>query len=246
VDDLNQWQLLFVAVLFMWSGFVRSGLGFGGAALALPLLLWIKNDPVVFLPIIAIHLIVFSSLTIKSDIGNVNWPYLKKLLLILAIPKLAGIMGLLSFPPALLTGFIYVVTLLYSLSYIFKFNFRGGRAIDVPLLILGGYISGASLIGAPLIVAVAARHLAANELRTTLFVLWFILVSIKLIAFKAAGVSLQIEYALYLLPAATMGHFLGLKLNKALVLGGREKFIQVVGVALLLISIIGLWRLLKL
>lgn len=51
-------------LIFIWSGFVRSGLGFGGAVLSLPFLLLVLDDPLVFLPIIAVHLLVFSSLTI--------------------------------------------------------------------------------------------------------------------------------------------------------------------------------------
>ena len=36
--DLEPVQMLLVALLFVWAGFVRSGLGFGGAALGLPLM----------------------------------------------------------------------------------------------------------------------------------------------------------------------------------------------------------------
>ena len=32
-SDLTQWQFIAIALTFIWSGFVRSGLGFGGAAL---------------------------------------------------------------------------------------------------------------------------------------------------------------------------------------------------------------------
>ncbi|MCB1755898.1 MAG: TSUP family transporter [Gammaproteobacteria bacterium] len=244
MSDLNLWQLLLVGVLFCWSGFVRSGLGFGGAALTLPLLLLIKDDPLVFLPIIAVHLLIFSSQTIYSSWGQVNWPYLRKLLLILAIPKLAGIAGLLSFSPQVMSGFIYVVTFLYALTYVFNYSFKGGVYIDIPLLIMGGYFSGASLIGAPLIVAVATRHLAPAELRTTLFVLWFVLVCVKMAAFVMAGVDLQLWYAIYLLPVAGIGHFLGLRFNQRLVAAGQEKFIRVIGVTLILICIAGFWKLL--
>ncbi len=55
---------LLIALIFVWSGFVRSGLGFGGAALSLPFLLLIDNNPLIFLPIIAIHLLIFSSSTV--------------------------------------------------------------------------------------------------------------------------------------------------------------------------------------
>jgi hypothetical protein len=32
-------ELFLVSLIFMWAGFVRTGLGFGGAALGLPLML---------------------------------------------------------------------------------------------------------------------------------------------------------------------------------------------------------------
>jgi hypothetical protein len=43
---------------------VRSGLGFGGAVLTLPFLLMIRDQPLLFLPIISIHLLLFSGLTV--------------------------------------------------------------------------------------------------------------------------------------------------------------------------------------
>ena len=62
--DLAFYQYSFVGLIFVWSGFVRSGLGFGGAVLSLPFLLLVLDDPLIFLPLIAVHLLVFSSLTI--------------------------------------------------------------------------------------------------------------------------------------------------------------------------------------
>ena len=57
--DLNNWQIVSIALIFVWSGFVRSGLGFGGAVLALPFLLMVDNRPLVYLPIISVHLLFF-------------------------------------------------------------------------------------------------------------------------------------------------------------------------------------------
>ena len=62
MDQLAFYQYVLIGCVFVWSGFVRSGLGFGGAVLALPFLLLIVNDPLVFLPLIAVHLLFFSSL----------------------------------------------------------------------------------------------------------------------------------------------------------------------------------------
>lgn len=241
--ELQIWQIFVTALLFIWSGFVRSGLGFGGAALTLPLLLMVENNPLLFLPIIAVHLLIFSAHTIRYNVGEVNWPYLKKLLAILAIPKVAGIVGLLSLPADVMSGFVYLATLFYAFSYVFCFEPKGGKYTDVPLLMAGGYLSGASLIGAPLIVAVATRHLAANELRTTLFVLWFVLVCVKLAAFIAAGVELQLLATVFLLPFAALGHWGGLHLNRSLVSSGRNTFIRVIGIVLVIISGLGLARL---
>ena len=64
MEGLESWQYATIAVLFVWSGFVRSGLGFGGAVLTLPFLLMVYNAPLVFLPIISVHLLFFSLLTV--------------------------------------------------------------------------------------------------------------------------------------------------------------------------------------
>lgn len=241
--ELSLIQTLLVALLFVWSAFVRSGLGFGGAALTLPLLLLVHDDPLVFLPVIALHLLIFSSWTVKRAAGTVNWPYLRRLLLILLVPKLAGIYGLLNLPAAAMTGFVYIVTLGYALSYVLGLRWRGASRFDLPMLWLGGYMSGASLIGAPLIVAVATRHLAAAQLRTTLFVLWFILVVIKMAAFVAAGVDLQLPAALALLPPALVGHLLGERLHARMVASGQNTLIRWIGAGLILVSLVGLGRL---
>ena len=58
--DLSWVQYALIGLVFIWSGFVRSGLGFGGAVLSLPFLLLIDNNPLVYLPIISVHLLVFS------------------------------------------------------------------------------------------------------------------------------------------------------------------------------------------
>jgi uncharacterized membrane protein YfcA len=104
---------------------------------------------------------------------------------------------------------------------------------------LGGYISGTSLIGSPLIVAVYMRHVEFKRLRNTLFVLWFILVSFKMSAFVVTGVDLQWEYALLLLPFAGIGHYFGLKAHEHLIAGNNFK--RIIGIVLGLIIIIGLW-----
>jgi len=49
--ELYWYQYTLIAIVFIWSGFVRSGLGFGGALFTIPFLLLIHDDPLFFLPI---------------------------------------------------------------------------------------------------------------------------------------------------------------------------------------------------
>ncbi len=255
--DLTLLQYALIALIFIWSGFVRSGLGFGGATLSLPLLLLVSDTPVVFLPIIGIHLLVFSSITVWQNHrkqspadesgattgGTVNWTYLRKVLLILLIPKLAGVVGLLTLPDALLSAMIFVIVGAYSVTYIRNIQLKSrSRLLDFIFLALGGYISGTSLVGAPLIIAVVAQYVNRHQLRDTLFVLWFVLVCIKLTAFVIAGVDLQLLPSLLLLPAAAIGHVIGLHVHDRLLTTPSQRFYQGLGWLLLITSTIGVVR----
>lgn len=249
MHDLQWYQYALIGLIFVWSGFVRSGLGFGGAVLSLPFLLLVHNDALVFLPLISVHLLVFSSITVvqnnrKPDAGGtVDWRYLRYLLAIMMVPKLIGVFGLITLPAKILSGVIFSIVSVYSLSYILNRPFRSNsRIIDTVFLLLGGYISGTSLIGAPLIIAVAAQHVAKTQLRDTLFVLWFVLVTIKMAAFVYFDIDLQLIHHLWLLPCAAIGHVIGLRFHDHMLNADTPVFFRVLGSTLLLISLLGLAR----
>ncbi|WP_428622367.1 TSUP family transporter [Sedimenticola sp.] len=254
MNELETYQYLLIALIFVWSGFVRSGLGFGGAALSLPFLLLIDNRPLIFLPIIAIHLLVFSSSTVllsarkaKGQQGafkqGIAWGYLRYALALMIIPKLLGVFGLITLPPAVMSSIIFAIVSVYAIGYILNRPFRSNsKWVDGLFLMLGGYISGSSLIGAPLIIAVFANHVDKHQLRDTLFILWFILVVIKMSAFIYVGIDLQLIHQLWLLPCATVGHLLGLRLHKRMLTSESPLFFRLLGSALLLISVIGLLK----
>lgn len=258
---LEWYQYALIAVVFVWSGFVRSGLGFGGAVLSLPFLLLIHNAPLVYLPLIAVHLLVFASLAVfqnnkkhvkKSDPsgstetterieGTVNWQYLKYALVIMIIPKLIGVFGLITLPNTVMSAIIFSIVAVYSLSYIFNRPFSSNnKIVDALFLMVGGYISGTSLIGAPLIIAVLASHVNKYQLRDTLFVLWFILVTIKMASFIYFDVDLQLIHHLWLLPCAGIGHMIGQHFHQRMLQAESSTFFRVVGIALLIISAVGL------
>ncbi|UTW11321.1 TSUP family transporter [Marinobacterium rhizophilum] len=255
MTDLLGWQYALIGLIFVWSGFVRSGLGFGGAVLSLPFLLLILDEPLVFLPLIAVHLLVFSSLIAWQGYrrnrrepaaaggGNIDWVYLKSSLKVMIIPKLVGVFGLLTLPGDIMTSIIFAIVIVYAVGYVLDRPFRSNNPyVDKLFLILGGYVSGTSLIGAPLIVAVYGTHVARHQLRDTLFVLWFILVVIKMTSFLIAGVDLQLIHHLWLLPCAFVGHLIGERFHRTLLKSETPLFFRVLGGVLILVSLMGMAR----
>mgnify|MGYP000011531305 CR=1 FL=1 len=236
-------EIVLTGLLFMWAGFVRSGLGFGGAALGLPFMLFIYDQPLYWLPIIGAHLLFFTSLTLRTRLNNVNWQYLKSSLFYIIPPALIGVFGLVNLPNLWIVTFIYSITLLYAVMWLFNKSIHSdNKWIDKALLIFGGYVAGTSLTGAPLMVAVYVRNVNQSQLRNTLFVLWFILVGIKMTTFAALGVDLNVLTAIVLLPVAAVGHFIGLKTHDK-ILRNDVLFKRVIGAMLVVVSGLALWNL---
>ena len=86
------------------------------------------------------------------------------------------------------------------------------------------------------------RYVVPAQLRDTLFVLWIILVSIKMSAFVAAGVELHFMFSVALLPLAGIGHYFGLKMHEHLIGSSATEFRRILGVIMVGVTIIGLWQ----
>jgi uncharacterized membrane protein YfcA len=252
MTDFTLIQFLLIAIIFAWSGFVRSGIGFGGALFTLPFLLLVDDNPLVFLPIISIHLLFFASTTLFNDQylsrekhentikTEVNWWFIRYSMAIMILPKIAGVVGLLVLPLGLVNLIIFSFIGAYALTYIFDKPMKSqSRVMDVIFLIIGAYISGTSLVGGPLIIAVAMRYLKPYQFRSTLFVIWFILVGIKMIGFYIAKIDLQLQNSIILLPFAAVGHVIGLKTHQWLLNRDNRGFYRSIGWILLITSIAG-------
>lgn len=241
-------ELFYIFLIFLWTGFVRTGLGFGGVALGLPLLLLVGESPLYWLPLIGTHLLFFTTLTFTQNKLNkvkqdIDTQFIKKYLAWILIPTLIGVFGLITFSKTALIIFVYSVAMFYSFIWIFGKEFSSQNTlIDKFLLIVGGYVAGISLTGAPLIVAVAMRYVAKNSLRATLFVLWFILVGIKMLTFVILDIPIDFIFALILLPIAFVGHLIGLKAH-AYIIKNDAIFKKAIGITLCIISVFGLIKL---
>jgi hypothetical protein len=241
--DFSVLQTVLVILLFVWTGFVRTGLGFGGAALGLPLMLLLNNNPLLWLPMISVHLLFFSGLTLRTRLHNVDWKYLRYSARYIIPPAIIGVFGLVNLPTLWLNIFIYSITLFYGFIWLFNRAIESRHTwVDKILLILGGYVAGTSLTGAPLMVAVYMRNVSKEKLRDTLFVLWFLLVSIKMSTFVALSVELHLMTALLLLPGAAVGHVLGLKTHD-LITHNDLTFKRWIGAGLVIVSSLALWGL---
>ena len=235
-------ELLMIAIIFTWIGFVRTGLGFGGAVLGLPILMLIGGSPIDWLPIIGIHLLFFSSITLSNSLRQVDWQYLKKSLPWILPAKIIGVIGLLSLPPNVMTVIVYLITILYSLTWINNSQIISKKTwVNNLLLFFGGYLSGTSLMGGVLLVAVYMNHIDLKKLRNTLFVLWFFLVSIKMVAFVAVGVYIDWRFSLMLIPVAALGHFIGLRMHERMI-KSDAKFKRWMGGVLIIVCMVGLLK----
>lgn len=233
-------QTLTVALLFVWTGFVRTGLGFGGAALGLPLLLFVEPQPLLWLPIIGSHLLFFSGLTLRTRLHNVDWSYLGRSSVYIVPAAIVGVFGLVTLPTAWLNLAIYAISLFYGFIWLLNRAIESrSKWVDKFLLVLGGYIAGTSLTGAPLMVAVYMRNVDKAKLRDTLFVLWFTLVSIKMATYVALSVDLHFVAALSLIPVAAIGHFMGLRAHETITRNDLL-FKRWIGGGLVVVSALGL------
>ncbi len=243
--ELNILQIVATCLIFIRSGFVRAGLGFGGAVLALPLLLMVSNEPLFWLPILALHLLFFSAITVQSRLDNVDWRVLKKTLPYILPAKMIGVFGLLSLPNRWLVVIIYSITAFYAVLWISGHKIKSDKPwLDRLMLAGGGYFSGTSLSGAPLIAAIYLKKIQRNSLRDTLFVLWFVLVSIKLATLIWFDIDPQLGTALLLIPVTAIGHFIGMKTHDYLLENDRL-FKRALGFAMITIAAIGIMRVLQ-
>ena len=234
-----------VSLIFMWTGFVRSGLGFGGAALGLPLFFFIIPDALIWLPIIGLHLLVAAALTLYGETSKIDYAFLKKNFGWTIIPNLIGILGLITLPAQWLVLFIYSISIIYALQWLFNWGYRSQmRWQDYGLLMLAGYVMGTSLSGAPILLQVVVRQVSRHRLKSTLFVMWVIFTSIKLSSFVIVGISVQWVMALLMLPFAGIGHYFGVMVHQKMIENERSTK-NVMGVVLILISVLGMYRALE-
>ena len=69
--ELTPFVVIGLALCFLWSGFIRSGLGFGGLVLTLPFALMVVDSPMVIMPLAIVHAFVVGVSTVV--LGFTTW-----------------------------------------------------------------------------------------------------------------------------------------------------------------------------
>ena len=230
---------------FLWSGFIRSGLGFGGLVLTLPFALMVVDSPLDIMPLAIVHVFVVGVSTVIFRFENVDWMGLLRMIRVMAIPVLLGLFGLITIPENWLLLLVFGVVLGYSVNYIHPFiQLRAGNWSNTLVLMLGGYLSGLALIGSPLIVAVAGHRIERHRLRDSLLALWVILSPPKLAVLFYSGVDLHLDWQWWLLPVNLIGHLLGMKFHDHLLQLRSESFYRWLGFVLMVVVLVGIFRVL--
>lgn len=239
--DLTPIVVIVLLISFWWSGFVRAGLGFGGAGLMYPIAFLVVDSVIFIVPIVGVHLLIFTGITLaKGGYKKVDWPTVGKLLLVCLPAKIIGVFGLLQMPDFWLLMSVYAILIFYSISYILNIKMKPSGWVNVPILLFGAYMSGLTLAGAPLIAAVALQYLRKEQARESMYVIWIVMVVIKMSTLIYYDVDLQLEYHLWLLPVAFVGNYMGSKMHDRLQEMQGEVFYRWMGIALLTLSLTGL------
>jgi uncharacterized protein len=244
MTDLSAVQTCLLMLVFAWSGFVRAGLGFGGTALALPLALIVVESAQVVVPLFLVQLFVLSGVHTWRHRGNIDWRSVGYLTALLVMPVLAGVYTLIKLPHHGFMTLVYLCVLGVAMQYIVPFEFTSTRkAVDLVLLLVGGYVLGSTTAGGPPIVAVSMRYVARDKVRDTLLGLWLLVSAMNLVVLSQADVDLQWRSQLWLLPATVVGHCMGDRCHRQLLTMQTTGFYRVVGAALLIVTVIGLIKL---
>lgn len=241
--EFTAYGIVILAIAFWWSGFVRAGLGFGGAGLMYPVALLAVDSVVFLVPIVCIQLVVFSGATLVRDYRHIRWRVAGGLFGATLPAILVGVFGLINLPQLMVLLILYFIMVAYALSYIFNFRVRNPKKwMELLSLLIGGYASGMALAGAPIIAAVGIRYLEKEQVRATLFVVWILTVIIKLTTLYSYDVDLQLRHQLWLLPMAFVGHLMGMRLHDRLLELQNFVFYRWMGIGLLSLSLIGISR----
>ena len=229
-------MILLVLIIGIFSGFfIQTIIGFGGALIALPFLLFVMplTDAVTY---ITIFYAIASPIHIYKEWKYIDQKLIKKLLIASIVGVIIGGFVLMYSRPSILKKVLGVFIILFVINKsIAKNSYTFPSRVEYLFGLLGGFFAGVFSTGGPLYVIAVKNAIADIKVfRATMFAALGLVTFLRipvLIAGDALQIS-QLYYSLAVLPLFILSLFLGKKVYLRL----NEAFLTKVVLVILLIS----------
>lgn len=216
--------MLLLLIIGIFAGFfIQTIIGFAGALIALPILLFVMPLPSA-IAYLSIFYLISTPYYVFKEWKNIDKPLLKKIAISSLIGVIAGIILLIYAKPILLKKTLGVFIILFVLNSLRPKKERQiGSNLKYTFGFLGGFFSGVFSTGGPLYVMVVKN--ATPDVRTfraTMFGVLGLVTLVRIPVLAIGGILTlgQFYNSLFVLPFFVLAIFLGkkvyLKLNEAL------------------------------
>lgn len=215
--------MLLLLIIGIFTGFfIQTIIGFAGALVSLPFLLFVMPLPEA-IAYITIFYAISSPIHIYKEWKRIDKKLLKKLIISSIIGVVIGGIVLLYSQPAILKKALGIFIILFVINKLkSKNDFKFSPKIEYVFGFLGGFFAGVFSTGGPLyVIAVKNAVIDLKTFRATMFAVIGLvtLIRIPVLVFGGALQFGQFYYVLLVLPFFILALFLGkkvyLKLNEA-------------------------------
>jgi len=234
---LSPWILVAANLIVLGAFFTRSFSGFGGAALAIPLLsLFLSLSFII--PVECLFEVLLSFILLPRVLKDVDWGSLVYIVAGAMAGCVVGIYLLESTPNETLKTILGVVVMLVALSMLRRGSVQGSgisKKWGIPVGVLGGVLGGMLGASGPAYVTYLAYQTSDKQVfRATLIAIFTIEYGWRLALFFYRGLlgMEQIEFALWLAPAVIIATLAGQMVH----LQVSERQFRLAVVALLLVA----------
>ena len=212
---MNEVTIIILGSLIVFFAFyTRSLLGFGGALISIPLLVFFF-DLKVAVPMEAVFEVILSLILIRTEYKKINWKILIPIIIGSMVGTLIGTYFLQTFAIEILRKLLGVVIVIFSLNLLRK---QIKQTLEVPNIIgffagvTGGILGGVfGTSGPPFVLFLANKIKDKYTLRATFIGLFTVDFTWRIFIYFFSGLftSEVIKYTLYLTPALILGTILG-------------------------------------
>lgn len=237
--------VLFIFIIFL-AGLIQSFGGFGAGLIAIPVLTFLWEPKIIIPPFAFLFWIVTISLLLETK-KEINWKRITGFVKggIIGIP--VGIYTLKYVNPEIIRGFIYLITILFGISFLSgtKLHLKETSLSKAFAGIISGFLGGSSSMGGPpLIIFGVSLGWPKETFRSTLLGYFLIegLIMVPLLTVNKLLNFSNIRFSLIGFVPAFLGVFLGVRIKNRI---SEDKFRKAIILLIILIGTIGFFSILS-